>query len=250
MSFTGTKTEISASNFEVDSDDLRQESKIRIYRLVESARIGLTALALAAGVTVLGVAANSVSIYNATNVTDAYLLPLWPVNMDLRPTVVFIVTSTIIILTKIISLVASRAQPVSSKHLTTEQSFLQRWTNLRLQKAQNRAIIHMALSIVVPAVAFIAALVGVVFFYTVNASATVDSFQSWTCRWQDVPMITQPHFGTLCKQSQAGLGLAVFLLPLEAIILGMASYQALLQRQLSKATRAPEPKTGPPSDMS
>lgn len=72
-------------------------------------------------------------------------------------------------------------------------------------------------------------------FYAVNASSTVDSLQSWTCRWKDVPMRTQPHFGTLCKQSQAGVVLTVLLVPLEAAILAVAAYQAVLERQATKA---------------
>ena len=60
-------------------------------------------------------------------------------------------------------------------------------------------------------------------------------------------MTTKPHFGTLCKQSQVGVALSVLLVPIEAIILGVAVYQALLERQLQAATRGSERKTGSPA---
>lgn len=60
-------------------------------------------------------------------------------------------------------------------------------------------------------------------------------------------MMTKPHFGTLCKQSEVGLALSVLLVPLEAIILGVAVYQTILQRQLQTATRGSERKTGSPA---
>lgn len=106
------------------------------------------------------------------------------------------------------------------------------------------------LSFVAPFVGLVAAVVGMALFYAVNASTTDDSLQSWTCRWKDVAMTTQPRFGTLCKTSHGGLGLTIFLVPLEVVILGVAWYQTVVQRQLNHATRVPERKTGPSPDMS
>ncbi|KPM46304.1 hypothetical protein AK830_g356 [Neonectria ditissima] len=224
MSTAGTKTEVSASNFEVDSEDLRLDSKIHMYRLIDNARLGLTVLALVAGITVLGVSADSMAVYQATHVPDDFLLPLWPYNMDFRPTVALVTGSAIVIVANVISLLASKTQIVRS-----------------------RLGVHMALSLATPVIALIAAIIAMAFFYAVNTSTTADSLQSWTCRWKDVTMMTQPHFGTLCKQSKAGLGLSVFLVPLEAIILGLAGYQTTLQRQLDQASSGPERKTGSPT---
>jgi hypothetical protein len=71
------------------------------------------------------------------------------------------------------------------------------------------------------------------YFYAVNASDVVDTVQSWSCRWRDVAMVTRPHFGTLCKQSRAGLALAVFLVPLEVIVLGVALYELGVRRSIN-----------------
>lgn len=46
-------------------------------------------------------------------------------------------------------------------------------------------------------------------------------------------MDVRPHFGTLCKQSKAGLALSVLLVPLEAVVLAVAAYQSVLERQLT-----------------
>lgn len=71
------------------------------------------------------------------------------------------------------------------------------------------------------------------FFYAINASTTVDTFQSWTCRWKQVRMKAQPRFGTLCRQSEAGLILAVLLVPLELFVLATAFFQVFLERRAS-----------------
>ncbi|CAM1502863.1 Fc.00g076390.m01.CDS01 [Cosmosporella sp. VM-42] len=217
-------TEVPASNFDDDSHDFQLESKERMFRIVDNARVALTALALAAGLTILGVSADAIAVYNATHVSGDFLLPLWPDNFDLRPTVALVTGSAIVLVANVVSLLASKTQSI-----------------------RDRATIHTSVTFAAPAVAFIASTIAMAFFYAVNASATTDSFQSWTCRWRDVSMMVQPHFGTLCKQSEAGVALAVLLVPLESIILGVAAYQAVLERQLDRATRGSERKAGSPA---
>jgi hypothetical protein len=86
---------------------------------------------------------------------------------------------------------------------------------------------------VAPLFSFIAAIVAMGYFYHVNASVTVDTMQSWTCRWSDVYMVARPHFGTLCKESQAGLYLSILLIPITAINLAVAGYQFVVERNVS-----------------
>lgn len=85
-----------------------------------------------------------------------------------------------------------------------------------------------------------AALISIIFFYAVNASNEVDTFLSWTCRWQNVPMYQQPNWGTLCQQSRTALYLAILLIPVEAVALGLAGFQLKAEKyanQYSSATR-------------
>lgn len=53
-------------------------------------------------------------------------------------------------------------------------------------------------------------------------------------------MMAQPHFGTLCTQSRVGMALSILLVPLEALIVGIAGYQVMLQRQVSSASLHPD----------
>lgn len=79
-------------------------------------------------------------------------------------------------------------------------------------------------------IGFIVALVAISLCYAVNPST--HTVQSWSCRWRSVPMMSQPYFGTLCKQNEVSTGLAVLLVPLEFIILGVAAYGVLLQKRV------------------
>lgn len=103
---------------------------------------------------------------------------------------------------------------------------------------------HTSLSLVAPVIGLIAALVGMGFFYTMNASTTVDTMQSWTCRWKNVAMLTEPHFDTMCTQNQAAMGLAILLVPLEIIVLAAAGYQVGLERKLEGVSHQQHQRKG------
>ncbi|KAF4452651.1 hypothetical protein FALBO_16142 [Fusarium albosuccineum] len=242
---TGSKTEISASNFETDVEEIQHEPSFRVLHLVDSARLGLTVLALAAGITILGVSADAIAVYNATHVPDDFLLPLWPANFDLRPTVALVVGSVLVMLANALSLVVSKIPTV--RHPSASACFFPSGLTVAMKKIRSNAGVKMTLVFAPPIIAFVAAIISMSFFYAVNASTTADSFQSWTCRWRDVAMTTQPHFGTLCKQSWAGVVLSVMLVPVEAIILGLAAYQFSLERRVNLATRGPGRKAGSPA---
>lgn len=103
----------SASDFEVDSQDLHLRSKVKTLRVIDSARVGLTVVALLMGITVLGVSADALAVYDSTHVGRDFLLPLWPDNFNLRPTVALVVGAAIVVISNVVSLLSSKVQTVS-----------------------------------------------------------------------------------------------------------------------------------------
>jgi len=81
--------------------------------MLESARTGLTIVALLAGVTILGVSADALAVYNATNIGQDFLLPLWPDNFNLRPTVALVAGSAIVVVANAVGLLFGRVKVVS-----------------------------------------------------------------------------------------------------------------------------------------
>lgn len=107
------KNELSSSDFEVDSNELQSHSRIRKLHAIHNFRIGLTALALVAGITILGLSADTLSVYNGTHLPDNFMLPLWPESFDLRPTTSLVAGSAIVTAMNAVSLLASKTQFVS-----------------------------------------------------------------------------------------------------------------------------------------
>ncbi|KAI8947343.1 hypothetical protein F4801DRAFT_515378 [Xylaria longipes] len=210
----------SASNFEVDPQDHFYQKQQGSIRLLNSVRVGLTVLAFLSGITILGTSANAIMVYNNTHVSRGFNLALWPDEFDLRPTVALVVGSSIVILANLVSLLFSKVRVL-----------------------QNQTLVHTSMTFLAPFVGFAAALIAIAFFYAVNASTTVDTLQSWSCQWRYTNMRVEPHFGTLCNQSKTALYLAIILVPIEFIILTVASAQMGMERKTKAFIPAPKPSS-------
>lgn len=111
------KNELSSSDFEVEAQGSERHSQLRskhrLISIVHSSRLALTVLALAAGITVLGVSANGLLVYHETYLPAEFYLSLWPVQFDLRPTAALIAGGVIVTVANVVSLFFSKVQAVS-----------------------------------------------------------------------------------------------------------------------------------------
>jgi len=193
---------------EFETRHVGYEKSVRTARSVESVRLGLTALALLAGISIVGTSADTLSVYNTTTLSGDYFLAIWPTEFDLRPTIALVTCGAIITIASTVSIVASRLPPI-----------------------RNNPIVRNSVSFVVPIICLVAALIGMSFFYGVNSSNTVFSLQAWSCQWSSIDMTVKPHWGTLCKESKAALYLMVMIVPLEVLVLGTAAWGAVTEKK-------------------
>jgi hypothetical protein len=103
----------SVSEFEAQSQDVHLQSKMKTLRMVDTARVGATALALLMSLTVLGVSANTLRVYNDTHVSSDFLLPLWPDEFNIGPTVALVIGSAIVMVAHVVGLLFSQLRFVS-----------------------------------------------------------------------------------------------------------------------------------------
>jgi hypothetical protein len=92
---------------------VEEHQHIGTAHIAESARLGLTVLTMLMAITIVGTTANSLSVYNKTHVANDFLLPLWPVQFNLSPTIALVTGGSIIILSSVVSLVTSKVPAVS-----------------------------------------------------------------------------------------------------------------------------------------
>lgn len=109
MEKSSSRSQGSASSIE---EDLHLQSKMRSIRTVDAARVGVTVLALLMGLTVLGVSANTLRVYQETHVAHEFLLPLWPDEFNVRPTVALVIGSAFVLVSNIGALCCSHVPSV------------------------------------------------------------------------------------------------------------------------------------------
>lgn len=121
------KNEITASHFEVDINDQYLQRQVKVLKLVDAARIGITTLALLCGIVILGLSGDAISVYNSTRMSDAAgWLSIWPASFDLRPTVALVVGSCIVTIANLAGLLCSKVPHVSRDTQDTPRSLLDR----------------------------------------------------------------------------------------------------------------------------
>ncbi len=105
-----------ASDFnEFETRDAGHEKAIRTTRMVESARLGLTVLALVASITIVGTAAHTLAVYNTTTLDSEYFLSLWPSEFDIRPTTALVICGSIVVVASASSVAAIKIPAVCLK---------------------------------------------------------------------------------------------------------------------------------------
>jgi len=218
-------TEISASDFETESRRLSIDSKLRTLRIVDASILIITAIATLAGVAVLSLAADNLKVYHATYLPPEFLLSLWPEEVDLRPTEALIGAGAVAVVVNLVALAASK-----------------------LGAIRNRPHVLTSTTLAAPLIVFLAATVAVGLSYAARNNQIGDyTIHGWTCHWRRVPMQVSPHFGTLCMQGDVALGLAVMLVPLEAVAVGVAGYAAFLRGRVGAIVRQGEEPKGSPA---
>jgi len=168
-------------------------------RATTSAHQGLNILNLFIGLTIIGTEAAAIAVFRQTyDPSTIKLLPLWPAKFNLGPSIACLVAGCLVVVGSLAVLVVSKIPSLS-----------------------NKPILRTATTALGSGLALAAAITATALYYAVNNSRTVDTLQSWTCRWAKVDMDTAPHWGSLCAESKAALYLTVLMVPLEVIALGM-----------------------------
>lgn len=103
---------------EFETPSVEQQKTAKMAGVVESARLGLTVLALLAAITIVGTAADALAVYNTTHLSHEYLLPLWPLEFNMQPSVALVTCGSIIIVASAASLVVSKVPAVSTPPLS------------------------------------------------------------------------------------------------------------------------------------
>jgi len=178
------------------------------YRLIESARLGLTILGLLLGIIILSTSADVISEYNKTHLGNEFLLPLWGgASQDVRGEIAVLVGGAVIVFAGLMDLLVEKIYALRSL-----------------------PSLHTVFSLLVPIAGLITSVVATALQYHINTSSTSSTLQSWSCQWKSVA-ITSPNFNMICKETRLSLYLTVLMIPLEVAVLGLAAARIVVGKK-------------------
>lgn len=109
------KTDAMSSDFEVSSQEQQPRQPVsKASRIASSTQVALCSLSLLCGFVVLATASNVASVYNSTLSSDELYLPLWPENLDMRPTNALVAAGVLITMMNVVALAFAKVKKVSA----------------------------------------------------------------------------------------------------------------------------------------
>ncbi|ETN46862.1 uncharacterized protein HMPREF1541_01051 [Cyphellophora europaea CBS 101466] len=216
----------------------REEAWLKDAHRLRLARFALSILTLAISASALGVSGATLRAYHATtlsgNGSGTWQLRLWPVDIDLRPTIATLSCAGIIALANLMYIAVSIIPSPRSRTTLTTHLFT----------------IATALTLILSlfATIFVQALV-----HQVNPDDRRDSIQSFTCRLyrsaetfnSDMADLNLPSLGTgigwpsgfkrTCRESEAAGGLMAAVLVLSVVSLAVVSLGLWKRKGVQKA---------------
>ncbi|KAK5554997.1 hypothetical protein LTR46_007201 [Exophiala xenobiotica] len=205
--------------------------------LLRWTRYGLAFMVIASSTAALGCAGHVLDRYNETRFGREYSLPLWPWNVDVRPTLAILIPAAIVIAVNLGYLVFSLIPTPYSRTLMYNIVFA--------------AASFTGLVLCLFAIPFNTALTNP------SERRTRESLQSWTCKFSDgaskftsdakslqIPVYLSDGvpvpagFKRLCMESQVGVGFMVAVLVLEVVSCAVGGAGILLETKMAKARKA------------
>ncbi|KAL9604110.1 MAG: hypothetical protein Q9219_000698 [cf. Caloplaca sp. 3 TL-2023] len=207
-------------------------------------RIAVSAVTFLASIIIIACTARALQTYNNTPDNAHWVLPLWPVSVDLRPTHALLACGVILAVASLFYIAAALAPSVRSLH--PREKLPAGHTNT---KALQPLRLPRALNIISTTTAFISIFLAIfttVFASAINAhlsdSTQAGTLESWSCKWQDFGAVTPGNFSDICAESNAAMDVVILMIVVQVFHVLLAGWGWWVGAGLRKAGGGEEGK--------
>ncbi|KAL8917245.1 MAG: hypothetical protein Q9208_008084 [Pyrenodesmia sp. 3 TL-2023] len=180
-------------------------------------RIALSVVILLASIVIIACTARALNTYAITqNNAAAWLLPLWPAKVDLRPTHAVLACAVILTIASIFYIIAAIAP-------TPLRSF-------RTLNLISTIIAFLSVFLTIFTTAFASAINS-----HLSDSTEAGTLSTWSCRWRSFGPSVPAHFPEICVTSSAALNLVILLIVIEVFSVLLAGWGWWVGARLKKA---------------
>ncbi|MCJ1456139.1 hypothetical protein MMC28_006498 [Mycoblastus sanguinarius] len=197
------------------TDDLLAAKYEKLSRWVQWFRTFIAIVTLGASIAVIACAAASLQAFSGSHLEPQWLLPLWPLNVDLRPTHTVLGCGITIAVFSFAYLAASFISMPRKLH----------YLNIS--------------STVISFLGLFASLFTIIFASIITnrlaSSTSSGSLNSWTCRWQGFEKVAPANFTKICNDGTAALDLVILLVIVEVLAVGATAWGWWVEMRLKRS---------------
>lgn len=205
------------------TDDLQAARNEKQARWLHLMRIAIAAITLGTSIAVISCIAVSLKAYSDSHLGAEWLLPLWPLQVDLRPSHTVLGCGTTIAVFSLIYLAAAFIPMVCFIHPQRTRILLTRISQPR--KLHNLNIISSIFSFLALFVALFTTIYASDLTNNLADSTSSGTLDSWTCKWQGLDSAGAPaRFIEICNEGTAALDLVIFLAIMELLAVGATAW--------------------------
>ncbi|KAK4692325.1 hypothetical protein P7C71_g4852, partial [Lecanoromycetidae sp. Uapishka_2] len=194
--------------------DLLAARNQKYAKVIHLLRIAMAAVTLGASVTVIACEVSSLKEFSASHLEPEWLLPLWPLNVDLRPAHAVLGCGIVIAAFSLIYLAAALIPMPHKFHnlnlVSTTLSFLSLFATLFTIIYSSTIINSLA------------------------SSTSSGSLTSWTCKWKGFESIAPAKFTKICNEGMAALDLMILLVIVEMLAVGLTAWGWWVEMRLKR----------------
>ncbi|KAK3178068.1 hypothetical protein OEA41_000200 [Lepraria neglecta] len=199
------------------TDDLQAARNEEQARWLHLMRIAIAAITLGTSIAVISCIAVSLKAYSDSHLGAEWLLPLWPLHVDLRPSHTVLGCGTTI---SVFSLVYLAAAFIPMP-----------------RKLHNLNIISSIFSFLALFATLFTTIYASDLTNNLADSTSSGTLNSWTCKWQGLDSAGAPaRFIEICNEGTAALDLVIFLAIVEVLAVGATAWGWWIETRMKRVS--------------
>ncbi|CAF9918675.1 hypothetical protein IMSHALPRED_004373 [Imshaugia aleurites] len=196
------------------TDDLLAARYQKFSKWVHLMRVAIAAITLVASIAVIACVGASLRAYSNSRLEPEWILPLWPLHVDLRPSHAVLGCGIAVALLSLAYL-AVASVPMR-------------------QRLHNTNLVSTILSSLCLCVALFTIIFASIVTNNLAYSTYSGTLNSWTCRWHGFDDVAPSNFTKICNDGMAALDLVIVLVLVEVLALGATAWGWWVEMRLKK----------------
>ncbi|KAL9134191.1 MAG: hypothetical protein Q9175_004626 [Cornicularia normoerica] len=196
------------------TDDLLAAKYQNFSRWVHLMRVAIAAITFIDSVAIVACVGASLRAYSDSRLEPEWILPLWPLNVDLRPSHAILGCGIAVAV-------------LSLAYLAVAFSPLR-------QRLHNANIVSTVLSILCLCTALFTVIFASVITNNLAYNTYSGTLSSWTCRWHGFDNVAPSNFTKICDDGMAALNLVIVLVLIEVLALGATAWGWWVEMRVKK----------------